>query len=146
MIVKCHDFVFLLYSRSRSGLTGDVGSAAAVNLLRTLNFQSSTTQNGFFLQPPNPSLYPNIHADVNQNSPATPPVMSADHNYRLMAVVVHYGDIFSGHFVTYRRSPCLQPGEKFSKKWIYTSDTQVKRASLEEVLASEAYMLFYQKI
>ncbi|KFQ25728.1 Ubiquitin carboxyl-terminal hydrolase 30, partial [Mesitornis unicolor] len=67
--------------------------------------------------------------------------------YRLMAVVVHHGDIHSGHFVTYRRSP---PSPKnplsVSSQWLWISDDTVRKASLQEVLSSSAYLLFYERV
>ncbi|XP_013401621.1 ubiquitin carboxyl-terminal hydrolase 30 [Lingula anatina] len=69
---------------------------------------------------------------------------SPDSKYRLVAVVVHLGDVFSGHFVTYRRAPsgC---GQRHNEKWLYTSDEHVSRASLQSVLQAEAYLLFYER-
>jgi len=65
--------------------------------------------------------------------------------YRLTSVVVHLGDVSSGHFVTYRRAPSLN-GQRFPSDWLYTSDLCVRCAALSEVLASNAYMLLYEKI
>jgi len=72
---------------------------------------------------------------------------SFNNNYSLRAVVVHMGGIDSGHFVTYRREPFC-PVESGSKvrNWYYTSDSVVRMASVEEVLKSNPYMLFYEKI
>ena len=66
-------------------------------------------------------------------------------SYRLASVVVHLGDVSSGHFVAYRRAPSLS-GQRFPADWLYTSDLSVRRAPLSEVLASSAYMLLYEKI
>ncbi|KXJ82344.1 ubiquitin carboxyl-terminal hydrolase 30 homolog [Aedes albopictus] len=60
--------------------------------------------------------------------------------YRLLAVIVHSGEANSGHFVTYRRGALRN-----SHKWYYTSDTVVKEVSIEEVLSTPAYMLFYDR-
>ena len=76
--------------------------------------------------------------------PSDKPV--TDQAYRLYAVVEHIGDVFSGHFVTYRRSPYVRAGDKFSNRWLYTSDMAVREVSLAEVLKAEAYMLFYERI
>ncbi|KFP92715.1 Ubiquitin carboxyl-terminal hydrolase 30, partial [Apaloderma vittatum] len=67
--------------------------------------------------------------------------------YRLMAVVVHHGDMHSGHFVTYRRSP-PPPKNPFavSSQWLWISDDTVRKASLQEVLSSSAYLLFYERV
>ncbi|CAH1977818.1 unnamed protein product [Acanthoscelides obtectus] len=58
--------------------------------------------------------------------------------YQLAAVVVHTGDAHSGHFVTYRRG-C------HNSRWYYTSDVEIREVSIDEVLQSTAYMLFYEK-
>ncbi|NXG08182.1 UBP30 hydrolase, partial [Sakesphorus luctuosus] len=63
--------------------------------------------------------------------------------YRLMAVVVHHGDMHSGHFVTYRRVPGPRAGPG---QWLWVSDDSVRRASLQEVLAASAYLLFYERV
>lgn len=58
--------------------------------------------------------------------------------YQLAAVVVHTGDAHSGHFITYRR------GHQ-NNRWFYTSDIEIKEVSVDEVLQSTAYLLFYEK-
>ncbi|XP_060521941.1 ubiquitin carboxyl-terminal hydrolase 30 homolog [Cylas formicarius] len=58
--------------------------------------------------------------------------------YQLAAVVVHTGDAHSGHFVTYRR------GHQ-NNRWYYTSDVEIREVTVDEVLQSTAYMLFYEK-
>ncbi|XP_053324982.1 ubiquitin carboxyl-terminal hydrolase 30 isoform X2 [Spea bombifrons] len=64
--------------------------------------------------------------------------------FRLTAVIVHHGDMHSGHFVTYRRSP--SPVKTSSQQWLWVSDDIVRRASLQEVLSSSAYLLFYERV
>ncbi|NXC32742.1 UBP30 hydrolase, partial [Campylorhamphus procurvoides] len=66
--------------------------------------------------------------------------------YRLMAVVVHHGDMHSGHFVTYRRSPGPRAALPGPAQWLWVSDDSVRRASLQEVLAASAYLLFYERV
>ncbi|XP_074966882.1 ubiquitin carboxyl-terminal hydrolase 30 isoform X1 [Phalacrocorax aristotelis] len=67
--------------------------------------------------------------------------------YRLMAVVVHHGDMHSGHFVTYRRSPpSPKNSHSVSSQWLWISDDTVRKASLQEVLSSSAYLLFYERV
>lgn len=63
--------------------------------------------------------------------------------YRLKAVIVHVGDVFCGHFVTYRRGPI---GSRTRNRWFYTSDLLVREASLEEVRKANAYMILYEKV
>lgn len=72
---------------------------------------------------------------------------SAEYLFQLMAVLVHHGDMHSGHFVTYRRCPPSPRGSSpFSSQWLWVSDDSVRKASLHEVLSSNAYMLFYERV
>lgn len=77
--------------------------------------------------------------------------------YRLCAVIVHYGNHDSGHFITYRRkklptghevrSP-LNEGQRAPKpatKFWRCSDEVIEEVDLDTVLKSEAYMLFYER-
>ncbi|KAK3854678.1 hypothetical protein Pcinc_038860 [Petrolisthes cinctipes] len=63
--------------------------------------------------------------------------------YRLRAVIVHVGDVFCGHFVTYRLGPI---GSRARNRWFYTSDLLVREANLEEVQKANAYMILYEKV
>ncbi|XP_010894675.1 ubiquitin carboxyl-terminal hydrolase 30 isoform X2 [Esox lucius] len=72
---------------------------------------------------------------------------SSEYLFQLMAVLVHHGDMHSGHFVTYRRCPplsCSPP--PFSSQWLWVSDDSVRKASLQEALSSNAYLLFYERV
>ncbi|KAG5682981.1 hypothetical protein PVAND_012295 [Polypedilum vanderplanki] len=61
--------------------------------------------------------------------------------YRLLAVIVHAGEGSNhGHFITYRRGSLRN-----YHKWYLTSDHLVKEVSIEEVLSSPAYILFYDR-
>ena len=63
-----------------------------------------------------------------------------EHNrFKLASAIVHIGDVYAGHFVSYRRSPSPH------STWLYASDSLVRHASTEEVMASTAYMLFYER-
>ncbi len=134
--------------------TLSVPYSGPVNLLKALNYHSRTAQTGLSLQirggredqhgaalVENPGVQRLAHA---YNTEAALVDLSGSCSYRLMAVVVHLGDVFSGHFVTYRRAPC-ENGQRFPDRWLYTSDTLVKPATGTEVLGSNAYMLFYEK-
>ena len=117
-------------------------TSGPVNLLRALNYDSRLMSHGLFLHATHQSGL--SQSDINHNMPSDKPV--TDQAYRLYAVVEHIGDVFSGHFVTYRRSPYVRSGDKFSNRWLYTSDMAVREVSLAEVLKAEAYMLFYERI
>uniref|UniRef100_A0A3B4B3N0 Ubiquitin carboxyl-terminal hydrolase n=1 Tax=Periophthalmus magnuspinnatus TaxID=409849 RepID=A0A3B4B3N0_9GOBI len=72
--------------------------------------------------------------------------LSAEYLFQLTAVLVHHGDMHSGHFITYRRSPAsARSSSLFSSQWLWVSDDSVRKASLHEVLSSNAYMLFYER-
>jgi len=60
--------------------------------------------------------------------------------YHLRAVVEHLGTVHSGHFVTFR-----QHFLESRVKWFYTSDTFVRATTIQEVLKSSPYMLFYER-
>lgn len=75
--------------------------------------------------------------------------------YKLCAVIVHYGNHNSGHFVTYRRkklptghevrSPLSESKPRPPTKFWRCSDEVIEEVDLETVLKSEAYMLFYER-
>lgn len=69
--------------------------------------------------------------------------VQCDQLYKLQAVIVHVGDVFCGHFVTYRRGPI---NSRSKNRWFYTSDLLVREASLEEVRKANAYMILYEKV
>ncbi|XP_061624329.1 ubiquitin carboxyl-terminal hydrolase 30 isoform X2 [Phyllopteryx taeniolatus] len=72
---------------------------------------------------------------------------STEYLFQVTAVLVHHGDMHSGHFVTYRRSPSPPCSSlPYISQWLWVSDDSVRRASLHEVLSSNAYMLFYERV
>lgn len=106
------------------------------------------------------SIAENKFASVSE-SLSTLPVSVGDlrYKYQLRSVVVHMGSANSGHFITYRR------GTHNDQQWYYCSDTvslatincwypsselkfvqTVRKASTEEVLGCQAYLLFYERI
>jgi ubiquitin carboxyl-terminal hydrolase 22/27/51 len=54
--------------------------------------------------------------------------------YELSTVIVHKGKIDSGHYVNYCRE---------GNDWFLFDDSKVVLATEAEVLAAEAYLLFY---
>ncbi|CAG5116162.1 unnamed protein product, partial [Candidula unifasciata] len=59
--------------------------------------------------------------------------------YRLHSVVVHHGAGFrSGHYTTYSYNI-------HAASWLHCNDSRVQLVPLEEVLASQAYILFYTR-
>lgn len=124
-----------------------LGTAPSVNLLRTLNYDNRTTQNGLFIRPQDHTDMENHLSDVNHNGPTdTGKSTKTSLTYRLSAVVVHLGGVTSGHFVTYRRSPNTVKGKCRKEKWLCCSDGSVTPVSLVDVFSAEAYMLMYERL
>lgn len=72
------------------------------------------------------------------------------HEYRLVGVVEHSGTMGGGHYVAYVRGGGGQRNKEADEKnenwtWYHASDAYVREVSLQEVLASEAYILFYER-
>ena len=57
-------------------------------------------------------------------------------SYRLCGVVNHSGNLKGGHYTSFTCS---------GSQWFYQSDTHVRPATEDEVLKSQAYMLFYSR-
>jgi ubiquitin carboxyl-terminal hydrolase 16/45 len=51
-----------------------------------------------------------------------------------------------GHYVAYVRGERMLNGGVYGQTWFYASDAHVKEVSLSEVLRSEAYLLFYERV
>lgn len=71
------------------------------------------------------------------------------YNYRLVGVVEHSGNMGGGHYVAYvrgeRGASKTQKGTS-SPSWFHASDHDVRETSLSEVLKSDAYILFYERV
>ncbi|EFJ07908.1 hypothetical protein SELMODRAFT_2225, partial [Selaginella moellendorffii] len=61
--------------------------------------------------------------------------------YRLVGVVEHSGTMKGGHYVAFVRGGSAGDGKE--NFWYYISDSDVRRTTLDQVLRSEAYLLFY---
>ena len=80
-------------------------------------------------------------------------------NYRLMSVIEHRGNAFSGHYLTYRRvvdrktleshGYAVTESEDKARRpnnWVVVSDRQVAFLDWEKVRKCQAYMLMYEVI
>jgi ubiquitin C-terminal hydrolase len=70
-------------------------------------------------------------------------------NYRLMSVVVHTGNAYSGHYFTYRRANHADiyrnsENGKDEKTWVMVSDETLTYVSWNQVSRCEAYLLVYE--
>lgn len=74
--------------------------------------------------------------------------------YDLLSVVVHVGEIDTGHYVSYCRvgDQVMLPiphlsrfilANQYHLQWFKFNDHKVELASVSEVLGSQAYLLFY---
>lgn len=72
--------------------------------------------------------------------------------YDLMSVVVHVGEIDTGHYVSYCRvgdqvsTPMSTTASMLtdsSSQWFKFNDHKVELATMSEVLGAQAYLLFY---
>lgn len=119
-----------------------------VNMLKALNYHSRLAQKGLYGVRTATNENTNRQVQRLAQAYSTEALTYSEQQsgaYKLTAVVVHLGDIASGHFITYRRAPSVN-GQRFPDHWLYTSDVVVKKVSLSEVLTADAYMLFYEKI
>jgi ubiquitin C-terminal hydrolase len=110
-------------------------ASSGVNLLRALNYDC-TTRSGLHIQ----KTVTHNTGDINHNSP------EGDMSYKLSSAIVHLGDVYSGHFICYRRSPQTVQGTRDNERWLCCSDTSVTPCYLNDVLSSEAYMLLYERM
>nr|VDD59507.1 unnamed protein product [Brassica oleracea] len=70
--------------------------------------------------------------------------------YRLAGLVEHSGTMRGGHYVAYVRGgggkKVKESDSSSSSVWYNVSDAHVRQVSLDKVLHSEAYILFYERI
>ncbi|KAK4050070.1 hypothetical protein OIV83_003640 [Microbotryomycetes sp. JL201] len=83
-----------------------------------------------------------------QSGPVLPEVAVGDARYSLYAVVVHFGTLVTGHYSAYVKSDRYGkgPGGTSDRRWFFCSDEDVRACSLDEVLRSKAYILFYERV
>ncbi|KAK0543699.1 ubiquitin-specific protease ubp1 [Tilletia horrida] len=69
--------------------------------------------------------------------------------YRLQSIVVHYGGHSFGHYVSYRRNPSAElltgSSRRAAAEWLRISDDIVEPCGLGDVLASNPFLLFYER-
>ena len=62
----------------------------------------------------------------------------ADTQYELFALTVHKGTLEGGHYIAYTK--------RTGGKWYLFNDETYELAKEADVLAQEAYLLFYRKV
>lgn len=86
---------------------------------------------------------PTPQSSNSKGNVKSPPPQNTNHNinspanslpYELAGVIVHKGKLDSGHYVSYSRE---------GDDWFMFDDSKVVLVSEADVLAAEAYLLFY---
>jgi ubiquitin C-terminal hydrolase len=62
--------------------------------------------------------------------------------YSLKGVVVHWGTLEHGHYVSVVQRRCPSEG---SDKWYFCNDKVISECGEKVVMSQEAYMLFYER-
>ncbi|KAG8197537.1 hypothetical protein JTE90_007273 [Oedothorax gibbosus] len=84
------------------------------------------------------SPYMSTNRGMQQNGPIEESKLeNSDNKFCLFAVVNHKGDRDGGHYISYIRQQ--------HDKWYQCDDSLVTSASVQDVFASEGYLLFYHK-
>lgn len=65
------------------------------------------------------------------------------YEYVLTGVCVHSGSLTGGHYMAFVRE-AVEPDDRGS--WYFCNDSRVSRASEKDVLNSEAYLLYYERV
>lgn len=91
-------------------------------------------------------------ATAAADGPPASRIVRPDGQYTLSGVVVHGGSLYAGHYTCYVRggeakdAPPRAPGASPAHEWWYCSDSHVSAALEKDVLAAEAYLLFYTAV
>jgi hypothetical protein len=81
--------------------------------------------------------YCGLGIDISSGLSTKPQAPIGKIEYRLVAVIVHSGGAYGGHFTVYRRLE--------SSLWANISDDLHTLVDEQKVLESEAYMLYYER-
>lgn len=106
------------FSLKQVGIGGLVGGKSANNSLR------------------------NSRQELNKLAQSPPTMHEFKYIYELKSAVVHYGSAHSGHFVVFRKPL----SNSKSDDWLQISDSDIKRIKQTNLLNSNVYMLFYDKV
>lgn len=88
----------------------------------------------------------------SSNADADEDMNRSTDTYRLASLVVHYGSHHFGHYVAYRRAPSDprtghgDRGDDDVDDWYRVSDETVARATLDEALRGNPFLLFYERV
>ena len=100
------------------------------------------------------------HNSVSSLSSSSSSSTSSEKLYKLVSVIVHHGNHFGGHYTVYRKlvSDSIHEDSSYDalaknlvsnnkrEQWVHISDEHTSPVSVEEVLRSQAYMLYYERV
>jgi len=87
--------------------------------------------------------YCGLGIDISSGLSPKPPLPAHKLEYTLVAVIVHSGGACGGHFTVFRR---LTPASsKDPSLWVNISDDTLAYVDEQQVMDSEAYMLYYER-
>jgi ubiquitin C-terminal hydrolase len=106
------------------------------------------------------SVSPSSAASIAKMKLKEKPSTISSFLYQLVSVIVHHGNHAGGHYTVYRRlfppsiaedyKKAVSDGMKMKegdvKEWVHISDEKCESVDLDEVMNSQAYMLFYERV
>jgi len=149
-------------ARKSSSLRGDNNARSSTNT--TFNSSIVGGQDGYYaVKQNNTCEFPKREMRPRADSASK----TSQLLYQLVSVIVHHGDQSGGHYTVYRKLlaepfSSEKQYEQFvkasfdekafpydskdsTKNWVHISDEFSRRVSVDEVLQSQAYMLYYEK-
>ncbi|MCO5555751.1 hypothetical protein L7F22_009296 [Adiantum nelumboides] len=140
------------------GATPSIGESSGPDLWSVQGRKGKTsTTNGHHIETDNDGYLMNVHTYQQ-------PRAFTKTKYRLCAIVVHYGNHSSGHYVSFRRRKAtfqngnvdglddlLHPWDsngvaRARDQWYRISDDSVKQCTLEDVRSQNPFLMFYERI
>ena len=86
---------------------------------------------------------PKMKELTEKGTPKPSRLMDSSRNvYQLCAVICHFGEIESGHYITYRK--CILSGGKV--RWFSANDADIIQVSLDKVMEANPYILLYERL
>ncbi|ESW31785.1 hypothetical protein PHAVU_002G267600 [Phaseolus vulgaris] len=140
-----------LYEARREQINSDALDDRFVSSTNGLELHSDTV---FPCSGTSESTHSDAHMQSNDKADASCDLVSQETClYQLVSVVEHFGKAGSGHYTVYRsvrgkssEDVCDDDLNQTPMHWFCISDSQVHAVSVEDVLSSEASLLFYERI
>lgn len=133
MVQVCEKFQSLCHSRNKSIWRHSAGMSSLFEAMRIGLYMCERHLRS------NRILYMLILAFFSSSHCRLPdgqPAQSNEAQYKLFGVVEHAGDLKGGHYTASVRIS--------ETNWVHTSDSHTRPTTLEKVLSSQAFLLFYE--